>query len=73
MKSADDARLDRIRIMGIKPTAWMFQRRYGSGLSFVRPDDYTDEDGELIQPIALYTLDALKEIKLATTILKATG
>jgi len=48
----------------------MFPRAYGSGLSFVRPKDYIDEDGELVQPTPLYTLDALKEIKLATTILK---
>ncbi len=56
--------------MPIKPTAWMFPRAYGSGLSFVRPTDYIDEDGELVQPTPLYTLDALKEIKLAPTILK---
>mgnify|MGYP001597786199 CR=1 FL=1 len=32
----------------------MLRRRYGSGLSFVRPDDYTDEEGEVVKPTPLY-------------------
>lgn len=37
-----------------EPTAWMFDRRYGSGLSFTRPDDYKNEDGETVTPKPLY-------------------
>lgn len=37
-----------------EPTAWMYPRRYGSGLSFIRPRDYTDEEGNLVQPVPLY-------------------
>lgn len=37
-----------------EPVAWMFLRAYGNGLSFVRPDDYEDEDGNPVTPRPLY-------------------
>jgi hypothetical protein len=44
-----------------KPVAWRFQRAYGSGLSFVRPADYEDEDGNLVQPEPLYPASAIEQ------------
>lgn len=41
------------------PVAWMFDRRYGSGLSFVRPEDYEDEDGVVVRPTPLYRASQL--------------
>lgn len=38
----------------VEPVAWMFDRRYGRGLTFVKPATYTDEDGKLIEPVPLY-------------------
>jgi hypothetical protein len=36
------------------PVAWMYDRAYGSGLSFTRPADYHDAEGNLVQPTPLY-------------------
>lgn len=38
-----------------EPVAWMFSRRYGKGLDFKRPPDSEDEDGNVTEPIPLYT------------------
>lgn len=49
----------------IKPVAWMFPRRYGSGLSFNKPEATRDEeDGPLIQPTPLYDSAALAAARL---------
>ena len=37
-----------------EPVAWMFDRRYGSGLSFGRPADYENEDGDTVSPTPLF-------------------
>ncbi len=39
-----------------EPVAWMFPLRYGSGLSFVKPESYEDEETlEMVHPTPLYT------------------
>jgi hypothetical protein len=50
------AQLARGRAEAPEPVAWMFPRRYGSGLSFVRPADYFDELTEsMVTPTPLFT------------------
>ena len=36
------------------PVAWIVARAYGSGLSFVEPTPYINEDGETVKPVPLY-------------------
>jgi len=38
-----------------EPTAWMFKRRYGSGLQFGKPPLTVNEEDEVEYPVPLYT------------------